>query len=965
MRCRARTTVLAVAGLLAGLVVAVTPAAAVPVDEVYERPADGVYVVDGHGWGHGRGMSQDGALGAAGAGVAFTQILDAYYPGTAQSASATGDIRVLLGADDGVDTVVAAVAGLAVTDVPTGGHWVLPVDAAITRWRIAMAADATLRVQSSPDGKTWANYSPGGTLGFGGPVQFDSAPIQLFLPDNTRRDYRGRMQGVRTSTTTMASVNVLNLEDYVKGVVPRESPSWFPAEALKAQAVAARSYSAYKRANAPAGAQWDICDTTQCQVYGGRRYLDASGGTVVELEQPSSNAAVDATAAVVRTYNGGPIFAEFSSSNGGFSVAGAPTPYLLAKADPWDGLDPRATTHTWLSSVPVTAIEAAYPALGRLARVRVTSRDGNGEWGGRVLSVVLEGTNSAGAATSVSTDGQTFYNAYAWPDKSGGMRSRWWHIRPVYDATLAVRSADPTVVRPPAGNAASYVDIVNTGRTQWDPAALHFAVAGTTGGADPYTGGAAAPGRFVLNLTTGDGSPVQRGQTARVQIDWNVAAVKAGSYQAAYRLMHGNSQFGPAVEWKLTVVEPVFDAAVAGLPAVAPAGAAPPFSPAPVTADGTVAVARSGRTAVRLLFKNTGNLSWPLAGAVRLGTSGPRNRLSASAGPGWVTRTRPAKVSGVLEDPVATAVAPGQTAIVDATIFGNNRPAGTTTETFELVWDAHAWMPKSLVTLRVARIDTGVSRLAELVTAPSAAVRLVDFPRGQTTLTVRLRNVGANSWRVGGSDVLGLTATGGAKLRAPGWLSATRTTRLGNGAGGADGLVYPGEVGEWLVPIAAFRKRAGALTASLRPINMAARVWYGPTTTSKITIAAGVMAGALVQATQNAVVPRAGNRVVFFDVRNTSNFPWPVRGAVRTAALLPGGSGGRDASWLSATRPGAISFNATRKGARDVRPGETARLSFRIAGNNRKPAAYVEPFGVLWDGWRSLGLRVQLRYVVR
>jgi hypothetical protein len=288
----------------------------------------------------------------------------------------------------------------------------------------------------------------------------------------------------------------------------------------------------------------------------------------------------------------------------------------------------------------------------------------------------------------VTTDGNTFYKAYDWPGRADGMRSRWWRIQPVYDATLAARSPDPTVVRPPASNDASYVDIVNSGRTPWDPAALHFAVAGKVGSADPYTGGDTTPGSFAVNVTSGDGSPVQPGQTARVQLPWDVTAVAAGAYTATYQLMHGSTQFGPQVSWRLTVAEPVFAAAVAGAPGLAPAGATPSVSPQPVNADGTAAVARAGQTTVRLLFKNTGNLAWPLRGAVRLGTSGPRNRLSASAGAGWPTRNRGATITGVVEDSSAAAVRPGQTAIVDVTVHGNDRPAGTTTEAFELVWEA-------------------------------------------------------------------------------------------------------------------------------------------------------------------------------------------------------------------------------------------------------------------------------------
>jgi hypothetical protein len=126
----------------------------------------------------------------------------------------------MLFADDGVDTVVAAVPGLAVTDIPTGGRWVLPADPTITRWRFALAADQTLRVQSSGDGKAWTNHAPGGIAGFGGPLQFDGAPIQIYLPDNTRRDYRGAMQAVRTSGTTIASVNNVGFEDYLKASCP-------------------------------------------------------------------------------------------------------------------------------------------------------------------------------------------------------------------------------------------------------------------------------------------------------------------------------------------------------------------------------------------------------------------------------------------------------------------------------------------------------------------------------------------------------------------------------------------------------------------------------------------------------------------------------------------------------------------------------------------------------------------------
>ena len=94
-----------------------------------------------------------------------------------------------------------------------------------------------------------------------------------------------------------------------------------------------------------------------------------------------------ATDGVVRTSGGVPIFAEFSSSNGGWSTQGD-FPYLRAAQDDWDGaLAP--SVHAWTAVLRASDLERRFPAVGRLQRVRVTARDGNGPWGGRVRRVVL------------------------------------------------------------------------------------------------------------------------------------------------------------------------------------------------------------------------------------------------------------------------------------------------------------------------------------------------------------------------------------------------------------------------------------------------------------------------------------------------------------------------------------------------------------------------------------------------
>ena len=117
----------ALTGLLAGFAVALVTAAPPAVaEEVVDRPVDGVFSVEGHGWGHGRGMSQWGAQGAASRGVSADTIVSTYYPSTTRSVLAPAPIRVLLQGDDGKDLVVHPAAGLRVTDLASGDSAELP-----------------------------------------------------------------------------------------------------------------------------------------------------------------------------------------------------------------------------------------------------------------------------------------------------------------------------------------------------------------------------------------------------------------------------------------------------------------------------------------------------------------------------------------------------------------------------------------------------------------------------------------------------------------------------------------------------------------------------------------------------------------------------------------------------------------------------------------------------------------------
>ena len=129
----------------------------------------------------------------------------------------------------------------------------------------------------------------------------------------------------------------------------------------------------------PPGRHYDLCDTASCQVYGG-----------ASAEYSRANDAVDATAGQVLTYAGTPAFTQFSASNGGWSVAGsASQPYLVAKEDPFDHYDPdRVNGDGWRRTITSGAIESAYH-LDNLVEISVETRDGNGTWGGRVVTVRL------------------------------------------------------------------------------------------------------------------------------------------------------------------------------------------------------------------------------------------------------------------------------------------------------------------------------------------------------------------------------------------------------------------------------------------------------------------------------------------------------------------------------------------------------------------------------------------------
>ena len=268
------------------------------------------FVVTGHGWGHGVGLSQWGAYGYAQKGFDYEKIVLHYFPGTELGDAPVSRVRVLL--TSGVKTLtVNSTVDFKVRDGSGVVH-------TLSAGAYPLTAALKLRV----DGQPKATALPG-------PLLFQPGSAALAL----KHRYRGSIQ-VDVDAGKLRAINMVGLEQYLYGVVPSEMPyTWHP-EALKAQAIAARSYAlATRRTGA-----FDLYPDTRSQVYLG-----------IEHEKPSTNAAVNATAGQVVLYDGEVAKTYFFSTSGGRTASaedvwGEPVPYLVSVPDPYDSISPH---HDW------------------------------------------------------------------------------------------------------------------------------------------------------------------------------------------------------------------------------------------------------------------------------------------------------------------------------------------------------------------------------------------------------------------------------------------------------------------------------------------------------------------------------------------------------------------------------------------------------------------------------------------
>jgi stage II sporulation protein D len=308
-------------------------------------PADAAvsWVVKGHGFGHGVGMSQYGAYGYAKHGRDYRFILGHYYSGTAIGKLQGGRVvRVLLGVLGGDVGFSGATAACGRT--LDGG-------------RVYRAHRSGSRVVlRNVSGRALADC--GRRLRAAGSGRISIAGIGT---------YRGALEVVPTAgdVGSLNVVNAVGVDRYVKGVIAKESPSSWPQAALRAQAVAARSYALSVQVS---GNGFDVYDDTRSQVYDG-----------VAAETAATNAAADATAGQVVTYGGRIAQTYFSACSGGHTESvqnvffGPAIPYLVGVTDPYDYYCP---LHSWTLRFSGPAISSRLGGYldGRLRKIVVTQR---------------------------------------------------------------------------------------------------------------------------------------------------------------------------------------------------------------------------------------------------------------------------------------------------------------------------------------------------------------------------------------------------------------------------------------------------------------------------------------------------------------------------------------------------------------------------------------------------------------
>ena len=372
------TRIILLAALMLALALPATASALVRSGGVHKAVKARAWVVNGAGFGHGVGMSQYGAYGYAKHGFKYDQILTHYYTGTTIGTTADRSVRVLL--RDGARSVSFRGAGSAC------GAGLKP-----GKGYVAKRKGPGVVLQSKK-GRRIARC--------GAAMTAAGAPTVTLAGKGT---YRGSLE-VRASGSSLQTINVVEIEDYVRGVVSKESPASWPLEALKAQAVAARSYGL---STGIRGGNFDLYDDTRSQAYGG-----------VAAETAKTDQAVSSTRLQVVLYAGTVAQTFFFSTSGGhtenneFSSLGfgqPAIPYLRGVDDPFEA-DAGSPYEHWKRKFSIGRMNSALHSIGlrgKLKNIAVVQRGASP----RIVRANLIGT---GGTTSVN--GPQFRSALGLPD---------------------------------------------------------------------------------------------------------------------------------------------------------------------------------------------------------------------------------------------------------------------------------------------------------------------------------------------------------------------------------------------------------------------------------------------------------------------------------------------------------------------------------------------------------------------
>jgi SpoIID/LytB domain protein len=385
----------------------------------------------GRGWGHGVGMSQYGARGRALAGQTTAEILAHYYAGaTFGSADPAGQIRVL------VLTGYAATAARQAIFFGRRAGWTIdgiartfPADARLSLWPTAVGSTTwNLKVTAST-GTVLHRATVRGALAMRPAAA--ATRLQVYSRPSTYDLYRGVVRIFLG--TTVRAVNEVGLDAYLRGVVPAEMPATWPVEALKAQAIAARSYAA--RRLRPGISNYDVVDDSRAQVYLG-----------VRGEKRATNLAIAATAGIVLRSGTSIANALFHSTGGGATennenvfvaatgtIVAGPVSYLRGSTDrapdgaPYDAGAPFATWQT--AAYTGDALSAIFANdirtnVGALAALDLSNRGVSG----RLIRVTLVG--ALGSRTVSGDVFRTVFNTWR-PAADPQMRSSLFDTQPI------------------------------------------------------------------------------------------------------------------------------------------------------------------------------------------------------------------------------------------------------------------------------------------------------------------------------------------------------------------------------------------------------------------------------------------------------------------------------------------------------------------------------------------------------